>query len=940
MVDKIYMMYHSLQYNESYNIKAAWDDFYKSHPKITEAIEKSKRDNFDRAMKEALSKNPEADLSHYDLEELFDKFVSPYKNYEWVTNAKELFTEWFNINKDKYLSQKTVKTIEYNDTDIDLSDSNENRKLELYKQAKKNTKSQRDSMIIDLMYSVLTNSDTVDKMINPGNFDEQKRDARIVKLLNILSLDEINKLGGINKILHLSLKEANKMLNSYSEVVNPLTPDTWITYQQRNMSGANLVPVAATQNTSHALTQLTKKLGLKKEYRFIFNGKRLGSLNSIKSANNEYISKNVCSYLAAFVDNAKDPIAGDLNINSITANLAFLLLRIGNSPITTSLILKQPAMMKVMKLVNSGKYSMGQAIEQAISDYKSQKVPLSGKYTKTIDFNFTDNWLASNISAEKSTNGINSKHIEEVEFAENQMKVLAMIGKLNSAANALGDIVRSIRSDSQSGGAGGSIASVNSKITNLENVLMKAQNHSFPIEGLDFIVDMLYSQSEKKIINSSLPIQTATFQYGLAATSTWYNKLFPQVSYNYIDMENKIKKFTTYGNLDDTTINRIYSQYLVYLMTGISKNFTGNEESRNYFINDFPNEFAEFKKLNPFIVEAVPLLRRLKVLSSNKYNGSPTIVFNNVGKITDIQAEDYRSDFRNLLANENTRDLAVKLLKYSFYRGLGFSPSGFSNLIPSQLKMSDSSDYVPTLREIINFNPTDDDRIQFIYQYIRNNMDDRRFVPEVSMTGIFNTEPEDSFTVTVTNDSSQAMKKFIYPNDSNSDDIRYREFVCYTYNGKKNYYAYDSNNREYKKIKPLGSQQYQEYDYYDNGLLMESQIKEAKKKSFNFREDYRAATIAEESMKQFELSEEAYKNMPERESINLESISLNDLYSNDREARAARMEASFAKFDGQQEHKIPSEAENKQLSAMDKMFQDFDKLDVMSKDLADNERCK
>lgn len=933
-VDKIYMMYHSLNFKNIYDIKAAWDDFYKSNPDIVESIEKTKRENFKRAMDEAIKKNPEADLSQYDMDELFEDFIRPYKNYEWVGGVREAFSSRFNFVKDRYLIQKSVEVVTYNDADIDLSDSNKNRKVDIYRQAKKNTKAQRDSMMIDLMWSVLTNSDTAGKMINPGNFDEQKRNARIVNLLDSLSLDEIDKLGGIDKILNLSLKGANKMLEKYGRIINPLTPDTWITYQQRNMSGAGLVPMAATQNASHALTQLTKNFGLKKPYRFIFNGKRLGSLNSVKSADNKFISKNVCSYLAAFVDNAKEPVAGDLNINNNTANLAFLLLRIGNSPITTSLILRQPAMMKVMKYVNSGRYSMSQAIEEAMEDYRKQR-DNSSYGGKTINFNFTDEWLAANIAAEKNGGDIHSSHIEEVDFASNQIKVLVMLKQMNIAADALGDVVRRIRSDSQTGGAGGSIAAGNDKIDGLMSILHKAATDaSYPLQGLDFINEMYISISEDEIVNSTLPIQTATFQWGLMATSDWYARLFPQVSEQFREIADLAKYFTTYNNLDDTTINRIYSQYLIYLMTGISNDFRGDANTRNYYINKFPVEFNEIKSNNPYLIESVPLLRRLKVLFSNNYNGSPTIVFHNVGKVTDIQSEDYRSDFRNLLANKNTRDMAAKLLRYAFYRGLGFSPSGFSNLIPTQLKMSDVTDYVVTLRGVLNMKTNKGDNLQFMYQYIRNNMEDRRFVPEVSMTGIFKGEPEDSFTVTVTKQSSQDMKRFIYPMEG--EDVRYREFVCYTYKGGKNYYAYDSTSNTYKRIKPLGSSQYQEYDYNSMGLIMETQIKEAKQKSFNFRDDYRAASAVESVMAQFKISEEAYKNMPS--SNDMPAPSLDDLYSTSREARAAQMAAQWQELDRQFEPRTPTAEDLDRLDAMGQ-FDNFSRLDAMSQDLEGNYKC-
>lgn len=930
-VDKIYMMYHTLKYKDVYDIKSAWDSFYKTHPSIVAKIEESQRINFNRSLEETMNEHPELNLSNDDLDVLFDDFIAGHKQYEWIKEAKEEFSKWFEPIKEIFFISTSIEVDEYEDSDIDLSDENNNRKLDIYNQAKKNTKKQRDSMMIDLMWSVLTNSDTAGKMVNPGNFDEQKRDAKIVEILSNLSLDEINNLGGVNKILNLTLEDADKMLSKYSKIVNPLTPDTWIAYQQRNMSGAGLVPMAATQNASHAITQLSSNFGLTPSYRYIFNGKRVGSLHSVKSLDGYFISRSVCSYLAAFVDNAKAPVAGDLNINDKTANLCFLFLRLGLSPITTSLILRQPAMMKVVKYMNSGKYSMSQAIEEAIEDYKKQRVNTNFG-GKVIDFNFTDEWLAENIPSEKNANNIHSSNISEVEFASNQIKVLVMLKQMSIAAEALEDVVRRVRSDAQSGGPGGSIASGNDKIDGLANIPQSAALHdNYPLTGLDFIDEMINSTSEEDIINCTLPIQTAMYQYGLAYTHVWYEKLFPQVSESFRSVTDLAKGFTTYGNLDDTTINRIMSNYIVFLMTAISSDFRGDSQSRDYYINEFPKEFAEFKSKNPYLVEMVPLLKRLKVLYSNKYNGSPTIVFNNVGKVTDIQSEDFRSDFRNLLANENTQDIAGKLLKYTFYRGLGFSPSGYSNLIPSQLKMSNVTDYVSTLRGILEMSNSGNVNKEFIFQYIRNNMDDRRFVPEVSTTGIFKDTPEDSFSVTVSKQSSLDMKKFIYPIEN--EVINYREFVCYTHKGVKYYYAYNTLTHSYNRIKPLGSSQYQEYDYNSLGLIMETAIKESKKKNFNFRDDYRAFDSLEDAFNSG-IPEEAFKNMPD----NLPPIELSDLYDNSREAKAAQMEAQFEAMD-RLNHVEPTQNDYSRFENLDRLFNQFSQIDAMNEDLEKNKKC-
>lgn len=915
-VDKIYMMYKSAKVNTKYDIKRAWDDFYITHPEIVADIDKTKASYFEAALKAIAEIDPDLTL---DIKSIDD--IEEYKNlkqYEWVDYVKPMFSEWFKSNKSKYIKSKNVEVLAYKDSNIKNLSGND-LKFAVYNQAKKNSKKQRDNMMIDLIFSVLTNSDTVIKQVNPGGFLEQKRDARIMNLLSVLSLDDIENLGGMDKVLSLSLDEAENMLSKYGKQSNPLTPDTWVEYQQRNMSGAGLVPMAATQNASHAITQLVDKFSLKESRRFTFNGDKLGSLNSVKNYKGEYISRNICSYLAAFVDNAKDPVAGDLNINKTTANLAFLLLRIGNSPMTTSLILRQPSTMEIVKMVNNNGVTIERAIELLIDQYK--KLRSNAKFGKsTKDFDFTDTWLAENICAKPNDH---SKHYAEYDYYNRQIKVLKMLESMFESAEAVGDVVRALRSDTQSGAVGGNIASGNEKIIRVKDLLdknMTDPNH--PLEGIRFIAEMDGAKSDYDIITSSTPIQTAMYQFGIISANSWLSKYFPQATSNFMDMVETAKGLTTYGRLDEDTINRLYSHYISYLITGISKDFSGSVEARTEYIKDFPSTFGKFKAENKFLVENLPILRRLKSVFKTKYTTSPVIKFNNVGKVTDIQSDGFRSDFRNLSTNESTREFTKKLMIYHFYRGLGFSPSGFANMFPTSFKMDNLTDYVQSLRSVIN--TQSDDFINFLFQYIRNNMDDRRFVPDVSATGLFNETPPAEFDIMVTKESSDAMRKFAYPNIK--DGVDYRKFVVYNYNNKPYYYV-NAEGGHYKQIEPLGDKNYQEYDAKDDGLSMTTVIEKAKNRGFSNVEDHLPIdNISDSAMAQLEEMSSYFSGA----SANL---NLEDLGGTRSERQSAELDHLESVFGNEQDV----------FSALDKMeavFEQFNQLQSMDTDMEGNNKCK
>lgn len=118
---------------------------------------------------------------------------------------------------------------------------------------------------------------------------------------------------------------------------------------------------------------------------------------------------------------------------------------------------------------------------------------------------------------------------------------------------------------------------------------------------------------------------------------------------------------------------------------------------------------------------------------------------------------------------------------------------------------------------------------------------------------------------------------------------------------------------------------------------METSISESKHKGFNFRDDYRAASMAEASMIQSEISEEAYKNMPTYD--NVPTLSLDDLYSTSREARLAQMEAQWQEMDKQFESAIPAIEDANRLIA-EEQFERFNNLDAMLQDLEGNDKCK
>lgn len=814
-VDKVYVMFHSLFTKNNYNIKKAWDDFYQleSSKDIVDEIDK----NYGEALQQYIAEQTDGEpLDSDDLNDLAEEFKgwlkdNNVKRYNLSETAQTRFSEWFNKNKSKYLINSSFSTYDY---DFDKIEGND--KLSIYNNAKANSKKQRDSLMIDLMWSVLSHKDTAKSILEPGGFDKPKKAARINTILYNVDKETLDKLGGLKGLEKLSLDELNDLAEEYKEKLNPLVPTTWVTLHQRNMSGASLIPMAATNNASHALMQQTK-LGINKEYQLTFNGHKYNSLHDIKNIDGEFITRNIASFLAAFVDNAKDPIAGDMNFNEITASSAFALLRMGVGIDTMSLIINQPIVRDIVKEVQNNRVSLAEAIINTINKYKNYNngTNVNSYFTKIEDYDFKDEDLASNIIARKDADTANTS--EGHEFYANQLKVGFMFARLNKLAGDLNEFTNATRADTQNGGAGPYISSDIINIEKVEKVLeapMKDANYSLTGTSL-----LSFNLSEEGVINSPLPILQAFFTYGVESTEKLFRKYFPYYNNTYTSIIGTIKDMTRYGNLNEKQRNSIYNDFISYMLAETSeynyKDEDGNPISeRAYYITKFPAEFDAFKKAHPELSQ-LPIINRVKYNKFTKYNPAPSLTFSNVGRITDIQKQDYVRSWETLMnINDECKEMAIKLFLYCNYKGLGFSPNGFSHLAPVAVKMN-TGNYVETLEDMY-FEKSD--VTTFIGQYFRNHLDDRTLVPDItgaSYVSEVNLETQ-NFDVKVDFNSSMADKKIAKPFDDKKTP-EYLPYVHVNYKGADLYFervnAPNSLIASYQKVQPLGvKNQYVEYD--------------------------------------------------------------------------------------------------------------------------------
>ena len=848
-IDKLYVMLPEFKKISKYNIGKAWKDFYEDpdNQDIVNEIDK----NLGIAFADYQRKHPDSDLEIWEYwESLKEEGI---KKYQFSKTAQQRFKEWYNSRKENYHKSTVFSKVNYN----------------FSKAPQDNNLQQRNNLIIDLMYSVLTNSDTVGKILNPGGFDEIKRVSKVTRILDEFTEAELEEalinLGvTINKkqsiaahILEMDDEKLGKILSKSKKVVDPLAPSTQLQAHQQNMNGANLVPIYANHNANHALIQHTELAIIDDIGGFRLNGKHYLALNRLTDDNGKYISKKTAEFLSSAVDNGKNPVLANLNQNLFTADISMLLSRLGYDALTIGLLMKQPIIMDIVEMYvkegRTGKYK-DLIIEDILKKYKElAQVTSDITYDNYKNNKFLNSELADNIIIAKEITNItndNLRHTSDfrkLEFYSKQVSVGYLFKRILMSSDALSNLVQAIKVDTDKGAAGPTIADTVIKIQKVTDLEEDIASGKFPLMGAKVLTRRLNTSNianlRQNLLKSKLPYVQAFYTLGLEGSNQMLSKYFPHFTDPFNDVIDALREMTKKGKLDIKTMNNVYNDLLAYIMSKTeffgSDDAMTSEEKRNYFINQFPKDFVKIRNDNPDIAN-LGFIKRLKIIEAGINSPVDSLVFKNVGKLSTILKSRYMKDWEHLMYSDNpeAQKLALNLFRYSYYRnGFAFGPSTFSHLIPLNVRKA-VPNYIETLRTLLN---SKDDYILFVDQYIYNHLDNRKLVPEISnettvkfVDGEGNILNEVVFNI---NDNTKYVDKKVVLQEVTKNRkpvYTFFKYITKKEKGQNIYYklAYGENHGDYSKavyrrIKPLGFKNNNiEYEYGIPADEMTSQIEE------------------------------------------------------------------------------------------------------------------
>lgn len=167
--------------------------------------------------------------------------------------------------------------------------------------------------IVDVHYSVLTHASTFAGLMTPNGSNELKKNR---------------------------IEETSEQSTDWGSM------RTQEPFRANNVAGKEMIAITSIANT---LCSLSKDIKMELKDSIIVDGEAYRSFSNERGTDGSLISTAIAERQTAAVDNANDPILGDLNFNSFTAGVELCLTHLGVPTAYTTALFQQPIMKELTK---------------------------------------------------------------------------------------------------------------------------------------------------------------------------------------------------------------------------------------------------------------------------------------------------------------------------------------------------------------------------------------------------------------------------------------------------------------------------------------------------------------------------------------------------------------------------------------------------------------
>lgn len=559
----------------------------------------------------------------------------------------------------------------------------------------------RNNKIIDMAYAVLTHETTTDKILNPGGFEAQKHSGYLAEAFrkaviqeNITDRDKL-----INKYRELEKLSVNELKTLAKTKSNLIFIDTQIQFYEQNNAAGALIGIFAVDKVAHAFLgndNLTYH-GIKRNKGFILGGIQIKNgidIDPVLNRKGQYIGKILGSLVASAADAVKDPVLNLMNINGTTAATLCTMVRLGIPFETAALFLSSRTVKELLNIQakeNLTKFTtLSNVIDRAI---------------KTLEINSNNTILNSeDLTEEEMIIGLINP-TKEIEY-----KTLRILSSLLNINNDVKSLSFPTRMNSMAGAVGPLV---------IDNIILEYKLNNFPRET--------FKNSSGHYVTLATILQNHPILNSFSKANNIANMLLKDIPANSSTFRNIIysggENFTKTILGDRKLLSKLSDFYLSYILIS-SEVINPNHIMK--MINDFPKYFMNFIRENPELKNN-PLIAAIKLDIDRKSN-KPILKIETTGSSISYK-ESLMGGWTELVRNQKTKDLAVWLFEYNFFRGgVTFNPKTFMGLISYQVKEA-----IPGYKESytkISISPQEYNHI--IDLFIRNNWNEVKLVPQIT----------------------------------------------------------------------------------------------------------------------------------------------------------------------------------------------------------------
>lgn len=732
-IDKLYFMMR--EYHKKINSSFKEDHFSEDQKyKIWNAIYKDYRD------------------LQYLLNERREEEFGNVRNNADVKPLNSYFNE---INGSQYTQGKTKGELfkEYAmklgiEPTYSPEEGKNTERLEEYnfsKTPEQNSRIARNNLLIDLMQARLMDVETMKQRYTPGGYEEASATARF---LRELQYGDLEKVYNGETVDIEALKNRKDAASDPEPNYNVLDPYTILVYNQQNQLAAKLIGIFANQNTHTAFVSCLDEFSLKKSIDFCGHSKKdLLHKDSPEAAES---ALRVAQFLAASVDAVKDPVLNFMNLNTLTADSAALLARLGYSMDEIGLLLSQPIIVDIcQETFNSGKN-----IRTVISNMQTKLSKYIKGSPETMK-NPSVQALAVGIIKNRKSKETGEDHEKFLkENAALQYAVLNLFKDIQKSAQDVSDFVTSTKFTA-SNAVGSTFGALYAQQLKVNSYLSKfKEDHSIkgdisytlkltttsdgtglmntPIDNNSTLLNMSKQDYLKYVRFNPFAYEQAMYDTNRKAVIA-LSKYFPYETDIYKGVRSNANDIARYGNLSEDDINSLHKDLPVYLLAKqtlsdfygeglhrvkndegkyVKANITNREYYREQFAGDLVTmlgkdpklaELEIFKYMIPEektftykeLVEWEDKLgTKFKTLETKQRNGW-VITLQDVGGMNAEIKEAIKESWESLMdvddmgnfKNPKYAELGKDLFMYCYYQmGYQFSPISFMHLAPTDVK--------------------------------------------------------------------------------------------------------------------------------------------------------------------------------------------------------------------------------------------------------------